>query len=633
MTDTEAAEIDAFLAQGIAALDARLLPSAIERLRRASERDPRNAALFHRLGECFCRVGDFGRAIQAFERAIALNPDHFAAYRSAADAAVARADKAATSANAKAARDLKKFAAMYLLALGKQQNRQFLDDAAINFREATALDPKCAEAFWALGAFLEERGHSSEAEKPLRRAIALDPQQAHFYVSLGNTFQSRCRFAEMEAAYRKALALKPDLQEVRQGLASIPLMNLLYDDKATPAEIYAQHRAWGDEFAAGLRAITARAPPFANTRDPERRLRVAYLSPDFRYHAVSFFFQPLLAHHDPARVEVFCYADTGRPDPVTKFLQGLGGTWRDTSALADDALRLLFRADQIDIAVDLAGHTNAKGIRALAAKPAPVTATWLGYPATTGLPNVDWRITDALADPPGQEAFHTEKLMRLPDVFLCYNAYTTPIPEVAPVPALAKGFVTFGSFNSPRKLSPRAIAAWAQILTAVPRSRLALKSLAFVEPTRRQYFLDCFAANGVSADRIELWQPRRELAAHLGSYGEIDIALDPFPYNGTTNTCEAMWMGVPVVSLIGDRHSGRVGFDLLSQVGLAELAATDSDSYCATAMALANDLPRLQRLRRELRERMRASPLCDAPRFARAFEGALRAMWQQWCRQ
>jgi predicted O-linked N-acetylglucosamine transferase (SPINDLY family) len=197
---------------------------------------------------------------------------------------------------------------------------------------------------------------------------------------------------------------------------------------------------------------------------------------------------------------------------------------------------------------------------------------------------------------------------------------------------VAKGFVTFGSFNSPRKLSPPAIAAWAQILTAIPRSRLILKSLAFVEPTRRQYFLDCFAANGLSADRIELWQPRRELAAHLGSYSEIDIALDPFPYNGTTNTCEAMWMGVPVVSLIGDRHSARVGFDLLSQVDLAELAAPDIDSYIAIAVALANDLPRLQRLRGELRERMRASPLCDAPRFARAFEAALRAMWRQWCR-
>jgi protein O-GlcNAc transferase len=632
MSDSTETGTDAVLIPSPAALDAQPLPEAIAQLRQAIERDPNNAELFHRLGECYWRGRDFGRAIHAFERAIALNPDHFAAYRSAADAAVAQASNAASAGNAKASRDLKKFAAMYLLALGKRQHRQYLDATEASLREAIALDPKCAEAFWALGAFLESRNHSSAAEKPLRRAIALDPHMAHAYVGLGNTFQSRGRFAEMEAAYRKALALKPDLHEVRHSLAAIPLMNMLYGDAATPATIYARHRAWGDEFAAPFRAIAASAPSFANTRDPDRKLRVAYLSPDFRYHAVSFFFQPLLVHHDPSEIEVFCYADVERPDPVTKFLQGLGGTWRNTLELSDAALLTQFRADRIDVAVDLAGHTNAKGLRALAARPAPVTATWLGYAATTGLASIDWRITDALVDPPGQEAFHAEKLMRLPDVFLCYNAYMTPIPDVAPVPALARGGVTFGSFNSPQKMSPRAIAAWARILDAVPGSRLILKSHAYVEPTRRQYFLDGFAANGVGADRIELRPPQVKMEAHMGSYGEIDIALDPFPYNGTTTTCEAMWMGVPMINLIGNRHAGRVGLDLLSQVGLAELATPDIESYVATAVALANDLPRLQQLRSMLRERMRTSPLCDAPRFACAFEGALRAMWRQWCR-
>jgi len=631
MSDRVEAGVDALLAPSIAALDAHRLPEAIAQLRQAIERDPNNAELFHRLGECYWRVRDFGRAIHAFERAIALNPDHFAAYRSAADAAVEQASNAASSGNTKASRDLKKFAAMYLLALGKRQYRQFLDDTEASLREAVLLDPKCAEAFWALGAFLESRGHSSAAEKPLRRAIALDPRMAHAYVGLGNTFQSRGRFADMEAAYRRALALKPDLQEVRQSLATIPLMNMLYDDAATVATIDARHRAWGEEFAASFHAIAASAPPFANTRDSDRKLRVAFLSPDFRYHAVSFFFQPLLAHHNPAEIEVFCYADVERPDPVTKFLQDLGGPGRSTLELSDDALLAQFRADRIDIAVDLAGHTNAKGLRALAARPAPVSATWLGYAATTGLATIDWRITDALVDPPGQEAFHAEKLMRLPDVFLCYNAYMIPIPDVAPVPALARGTVTFGSFNSPQKMSPRAIAAWARILAGVPGSRLILKSHAYVEPTRRQPLLDGFAGGGIGADRIELRPPQPKMEAHMGSYGEIDIALDPFPYNGTTTTCEAMWMGVPMINLIGNRHAGRVGLDLLSQVGLEELARPDVDSYVAAAVALANDRPRLQQLRSTLRERMRASPLCDAPRFARAFEAALRAMWRQWC--
>jgi protein O-GlcNAc transferase len=613
--------------------DPHRLQGAIEQLRRAIEAEPRNATLYHRLGECYGRGGEFGRAIHAFERAIELDPDLFAPYRAAVEAALAQARVAEASGNTKASRDLKKFAAMYLLALGKRQNRQYLDDAEASFREAAALDPKCAETFAALGGFLESRARSGEAEKALRRAIGLDPHLAHAYVGLGNTFQSRGRVAEMEAAYRKALALNPDLEEVRQKLATIPLMNMLYDDRATPAQIYARHRAWGDEFTAQFRSAATSAAPFVNTRDPDRRLRIAYLSPDFRYHAVSFFFQPLLAHHDPAVVEVFCYADVERPDGVTQHLQSLGGTWRGTLELSDAALLAQLRADQIDIAVDLAGHTNAKGLRALAARPVPVSATWLGYAATTGLASIDWRISDALADPPGQEAFHAEKLIRLPNAFLCYNAFMTPVPDVTPVPAIKRGAVTFGSFNSPQKMSPPTLAAWGRILEAVPHSRLILKSLAYAEPTLRRRFVDAFAAGGIAMNRIDFRPPQPRMEDHLGSYGEIDIALDPFPYNGTTTTCEALWMGVPVINLIGDRHAARVGLDLLSQVDLAELACRDTGSYVATAVALANDVPRLQQLRDGLRQRMRASPLCDAPRFARAFEAALRRMWRQWCTQ
>jgi len=613
--------------------DPHRLREAIAQLRRAIESEPRNAALFHRLGECYGRAGEFRQAIHAFERAIELNPDHFAAYRAAADAARAQADVAEASGKTKAGRDLKKFAALYLLALGKRQERQYFDDAEASFRAAATLDPKSAEAFAALGGFLESRARSGEAEKALRRAIALDPHLAHAYVGLGNTFHSRGRIAEMGAAYRKALALDPNLQEVRQKLATIPLMDMLYDEKATAAEIYARHRAWGDEFTALVRPTSTGAAPFANTRDPERKLRVAYLSPDFRYHAVSFFFQPLLAHHDPAAVEVFCYADVERPDKVTEYLQSLGGTWRSTLELSDAALLAQLRVDRIDIAIDLAGHTNAKGLRALAARPVPVSATWLGYAATTGLASIDWRITDALADPPGQEAFHAEKLMRLPKVFLCYNAFMTPVPDVTPVPAIKRGAITFGSFNSPQKMSPSTLATWGRILGAVPGSRLVLKSLSYAEPTLRQRFVDAFAASGIETSRIDFRPPQPRMEDHLGSYGEIDIALDPFPYNGTTTTCEAMWMGVPIINLIGDRHAGRVGLDLLSQVDLAELACPDIGSYAASAVALANDVPRLQQLRGSLRERMRASPLCDAPRFARAFEAALRQMWREWCNQ
>ncbi|MGH7032165.1 MAG: tetratricopeptide repeat protein [Stellaceae bacterium] len=628
MTEASAAAIDLLAARGVAELEPHRLGEAIAELRAALAAEPRRADLLLLLARCETRAGDFGQALEAAERAIALDPDALAAFRVAAQAALGAAKKAAAAGAAKASRDLVEFAALHLLALGKRQRLQHHAEAEATLREAITLDPKSAEAFWALGDVLQSRGRSSEAEKPLRRAIALDPRQPHFYVSLGRSFQSRLRFEEMTAAYRKALALKPTLRNVRDAIESIPLFNLLYDDTVSSETIFERHAAWG----AAVAAENPAAPlAFANGRDPERRLRVAFLSPDFRYHAVSFFFQPLLAHLDRGAVEIFCYADVEEPDPVTAYLQSLGGTWHWSHQLNDGALAAQLRADGIDIAIDLAGHTGGNRLRALAAKPAPVAATWLGYPATTGLAAIDWRITDARADPPGEEAFHAERLLRLPKSFLCFAAYITQVPEPAPAPVSRSGRVTFGSFNNPQKLSQSAARAWARILAAVPESQLVLKSLDFNEPVRRQALLARFAAHGIAPERIELRQPQPAMPDHLGSYAEIDIALDPFPYNGTTTTCEAMWMGVPVVTLIGARHAGRVGFDLLSQLGLDELAAPDIDAYVETAVALAGDRARLEHMRWSLRERMRSAPLCDAPRFARDFEGGLRVMWRAWC--
>lgn len=628
MTEASAATGALLAARGVAELEPHRLGEAVAELHAAIAAEPHRGDLHLLLARCHSRAGDFARAVQAVERAIALAPDDFAAYRFAADAALAEGKKATAAGAAKASRDLVKFAAMYLLALGKRQHRQRLDAAEASLGEAVSLDAKSAEAVWALAEFLQSRGRDGEAEKLARRAIALDPHPAHFYVTLGNSFRARGRWPEMQAAYRKALEKNPSLRQVRDAVESIPLLNMIYDDAAGGAAILAAHRAWGEAVTAERRAV---APAFANRRDPERRLRVAFLSPDFRYHAVSFFFQPLLAHLDRSAVEIFCYAEVEEPDPVTAYLQSLGGIWRWSHPLDDAALGAQLRADGIDIAIDLAGHMGGNRLRALAAKPAPIAATWLGYPATTGLAAIDWRITDARADPPGEEAFHTERLLRLPESFLCFAAFITQVPEPAPAPVASRGYVTFGSFNNPQKLSPSTARAWARILAAVPRARLLLKSLDFTGADRRASLLDRLAAEGIAPERVELREPQPAMPDHLGSYAEIDIALDPFPYNGTTTTCEAMWMGVPVVTLIGARHAGRVGFDLLSQLGLEELAAPAIDAYVETAVALAGDRARLERLRGTLRERMRGAPLCDAPRFARDFEGGLRMMWRDWC--
>lgn len=305
---------------------------------------------------------------------ITAHPNRLPIYRSAVRCALKLVEGAPSG--SKQSRDLRKLASMYLLALGRRQLAQCDDEAEASLHEASNLDPKGADVFFALAEFLAAKNRASEAEKSLRRAIALAPRTAEPYVLLGNIMKTLRRYDEAEAAYRSAIALKPALKRLREDLASVRLMNLLYDDKTTAEEIFKQHRAWGEGIATACASIAA--PSFLNSRDPNRRLRVAFLSGDFRYHAASFFFQPLLAHHDPTRLEVFCYAQLESPDAVTQYLQEIGGVWRNTCPLDDEALRRQMRADAIDIVIDLAGHTGRNRLRTLAVKPAPVTATWLG---------------------------------------------------------------------------------------------------------------------------------------------------------------------------------------------------------------------------------------------------------------
>lgn len=606
--------------------------AAIDLFLRALPRDPENADLYHNLGETYRHMGATSKALPAFNRALQLRPDHFESYRSAADTAIAAAAQAGNAEGGAPARELRRMAAQFLLLLARRRYHQRLGGVEELYREAAELDPDNDEIIYGLGTILQENFLPTEAVEVLRRAIALDPTDPQAHNNLGNAYYSLQRWNEMEEEFRTAVALDPKGVIGRNNLVSTGFMRWLYDDRITPAEICDRHRAWGMEVAAELGASAAPAPPFVNSPDPDRKLRIAYLSGDFLGHPVAAFFHPLLANHDPAEVEPFCYSEVDRPDAMTESLRRLCGTWRDTFRLSDEALRAQLRADAIDIAIDLAGQTAKNRLRALAVKPAPVTATWLGYPATTGLSTIDWRITDALADPPGAERFHTERLARLPDGFLCYEPPLSEAPEVAPPPALTRAHVTFGSFNNPLKMSPATVAAWAAILTAAPQSRLLLKGHTLGDSGVRPQILDRFAAHGIAPQRIEMRSTIADAALHLGLYGEVDVALDPFPYNGTTTTCEALWMGVPVVTLIGDSHRGRVGLDLLTRVGLADLAAPSVEAYVATALALARDMPRLQQIRGMLRERMRSSPLCDAKGFARAFEHALREMWREWCR-
>lgn len=366
-----------------------------------------------------------------------------------------------------------------------------------------------------------------------------------------------------------------------------------------------------------------------NTPDPDRRLRIGYISPDFRCHSVAYFFESLLDRHNRDEVEVYGYGNVDMPDSLTTHLRQKFDHYQNIFGTGDKSVADMIVHDRIDILVDLAGHTGGNRLQVLAHKPAPIQVTYLGYPDTTGMQQVDYRLTDALADLPQSQQFHSEELLFLPNGFLCYKPPNLEIP-VAPLPAAEKGFVTFGSFNNNGKIHSYIMALWAQILKANSNWRLLLKFAAGNDPAARDNYLQSFEQLGINRDRVEIYG-NKSFLEHLQFYNQVDIALDTYPYNGTTTTCEALWMGVPTISLVGGHHASRVGLSILSRVGLEFFAASNPDEYVAKAAALARKPDALATIRASMRQRMAAGPLCDAKGFARDVETAYRKMWHRWC--
>ena len=501
--------------------------------------------------------------------------------------------------------------------LAAQERR---DEALAVYQRAVELEPENARQLANLGGLLGECYRPAEAIEILERAVAADPGSADARNHLGNRLREQGRAAEAAAAYRAALVADP--------ASAMAHSNLLYtmnaDTEVSAQEIFEESRRW--DAAHGVAAATV---AHQMERDPERRLRLGYVSPDLRSHSVSRFLEPLLAGHDHERFELFAYAQVANPDDVTRRFEGLVDHWCSTVGMSDEALAARVRDDEIHILVDLAGHTGNSRLAAFARHPAPVQVSWLGYPNTTGLAAMDYRLTDAIADPddgPGDD-LHSETLIRLPHGFLCF----APERDGPPVADGAGDPVTFGSFNNLAKITPKVVAAWARILIAVPESRLVLKNRSLADDETRSRYLALFAGHGIENERLDLVAWIDSPSGHLGAYEQIDIGLDPFPYNGTTTTAEALWMGVPVITLRGNRHGGRVGASLLAAVGQTELIAETVDDYVAAAAALAQDSDRLAALRQTLRPAMAASPLCDAEGFTRDVEAAYRDMWRGWC--
>lgn len=491
-------------------------------------------------------------------------------------------------------------------------------------RLATTADPRHAPAWTNLGNLLRARGLGREAVMACKQALDINPTIMEAFANVADTLKEQGRVAESVPYYAQAFTLKP-----RPDLHSNLLLALNYLPDRKGTESLQAHRVWAQTHADPL---TAAAPPLLNDRDPDRRLRIGFVSADLRTHSVAFFFIPLLAGLLADEFETFCYSNTASEDITSDKMKQLADHWVSIIGVDDAEVAERIRRDRIDILVDLSGHTGGHRLLIFARRPAPVQVSWLGYPNTTGMRAIDYRLTDAVADPPGQsDPWYTEKLVRLGRGFLCFRPLDDLVPEIEPLAASRNGHVTFGSFNNVSKLTEQVLDLWARVLAAVPQSRLILKNRAFADAFARDWFMARLCVHGVTRDRIDLLEHIHSVGGHLGAYSRIDIGLDPFPYGGTTTTCEAMWMGVPVITLLGEQHAGRVGASLLTQVGLGDWIALDADSYVAKAAALAGNLSRLAALRRTMRRRMQLSPLRDESGFARSMAVAFRDMWHEWC--
>jgi protein O-GlcNAc transferase len=484
-------------------------------------------------------------------------------------------------------------------------------DAASEFRVALTIDANHVNALNNLGNAFTRLGRLDEAIDAYQRAIALRPDLAEAHLNLAGALKNTGQIDAALEAYRHAAGIRPDAR-----IASALLYAMHLSESVTPSELLAAHRAWNEQFAIPLRAARL---PHANDRDPNRTLRVGYVSSDFTAHPVGRFMLPLLANHDRNQVETICYSDAISADAMTRMLRQVAGTWRETAKLNDAELAEQIRSDRMDVLVDLTMHAAGSRLLTFAQKPAPVQVTYLAYCSTTGLETMDYRLTDSRIDSPADDANYTEKSYRLPRTYWCY----APIVQT-PVAASSRDFIAFGCLNNFAKVSPAALLAWREILARVPRSTLTSHTGA---GSHRNRVLTFFAERGIEAARIQ-FVDRVALGEYFRAYDSIDIALDTFPFNGGTTTCDALWCGVPVVTLAGATAVSRGGKSILECVGLDELVAASEQEYVEIALALAMDSRRVSHLRSTMRARLKASALLDAAGFVRDVEAAYRSMWR-----
>jgi predicted O-linked N-acetylglucosamine transferase (SPINDLY family) len=478
------------------------------------------------------------------------------------------------------------------------------NEAFYEYQAALRLLPDYSEALTGLGSLLVKNRRLEEAEEYLKQAIEINPEDNVAYTSIARVYLLQGRSAQACDYFKKAFELSPGFRSAADNL----LYSMCYPDTLIPEEIAREHVVITSQLFSDQRK-----PRCSELRTVRTPLRLGYLSGDFCTHSVAFFLEPILIHHDRKHFSVYCYSNRRIQDQTTLRIKSLDVQWREIFDKSAEEVTEQIVADGIDILVDLSGHSSGNRLDVCALRPAPIQVTWLGYPHSTGMSQMDYYLSDHLCDPVGMtDHLYSEQVWRLPRIFCCYLP-PMEFPAVAPAPFISNGVITFGSFNNFAKVTETVLSFWASILRCVPGSQLFLKSIGTESSTTQDALRTRFSRHGIAPDRIVFARFADDALQHLALYARIDISLDTYPYNGTTTTCESLWMGVPVITMAGSTHLSRVGASLLSSIGLKNLIAETPDQYCELAVELAFDPDRLLRLREELRSMMARSPLMDGP--------------------
>ena len=595
------------------------LQKALDRAQQLLQQFPKSLILYNIQGIANTGLGQFDSAINSYKQALKIKADDAEVYSNMGNALKGKGDLEAAIDSYKKALKIKPDYAEAYNNIGTVLNDKGDIDAAIDsYNMALKIKPDYAEAYNNVGNTLQGSGQLGLAIDSYKKALKIKSDYAEAYNNLGATLLKLGRYEEAGASFNQAIEFKIDFSSAYNNKNNC----LNYFMSCSPLSIFEQHLEFGKQFG-GLQTAPLLSP--RSNLQTERRLRVGYVSGDFRQHSVAHFFEPLLQHHNSDVVEIFCYYNDTPIDEMTEHLMTTSNHWRSIVGITDSDAANLIRNDKIDILVDLSGHSSKNRLLVFAQKPAPIQVTWLGYPNTTGLSEIDYRFTDIIADPIGEaDELHSEALVRLPNGFQCYKG-NEAFYSNSELPFMRRGHITFGSFNNLAKVTPEVIKIWSNILHKIPTSHLLLKGSQINH--LKSHYLELFKQEGITENRIEYHIRLPNIDDHLALYNTIDIGLDPFPFNGATTTCEALWMGVPVITLMGDRHVGRVGASILTNVGLTDFIAQDIDGYIQLAVEMAANTNYLKKIRKDLRKRMKRAPLCDGRSFASDVESAYQKMW------